>query len=171
MKIIQYKDKKPVIKEDVYGFDSTVIIGDVYIASHVFLLPNIVIRGDLNKILIDEYTNIQDGTVIHTDSNFSTTIGKRVTCGHNVILHGCIVDDDVLLGMGCIVLNGAHIPSKVIIAAGSLIGQNKTLESGYLYAGIPARKVRALVDQDYKYIEQANRIYIDLKQNYQNGSI
>ncbi|HQM89588.1 MAG TPA: hypothetical protein PLI56_05585, partial [Exilispira sp.] len=63
------------------------------------------------------------------------------------------------------------IPSKVIIAAGSLIGQNKTLESGYLYAGIPARKVRALVDQDYKYIEQANRIYIDLKQNYQNGSI
>jgi carbonic anhydrase/acetyltransferase-like protein (isoleucine patch superfamily) len=171
MKIIKYKDKKPVIKDDVYGFDSSVIIGDVYIASHVFLLPNIVIRGDLNKISIDEYTNIQDGTVIHTDYNFSTTIGKRVTCGHNVILHGCIVDDDVLLGMGCIVLNGAHIPSKVIIAAGSLIGQNKILDSGYLYAGIPARKVRALVDQDYKYIEQANQIYIELKQNYQNGSI
>jgi len=168
MEILRYKEKTPVLAKNVFGFNTTVIIGDVKINEDVFLLPNVVIRGDMNYISIDSLTNIQDGSVLHTDYTFPTIVGKRVTVGHNVVLHGCKIDDDVLIGMGSIILNGAHIPSKVIIAAGTLVGQNKELESGWLYAGIPAKKIRQLTDEDLLYIEKAYKAYIDLMNGYQN---
>ncbi len=168
MQILNYKDKRPIIAKSVFGFDTTVIIGDVRIEENVFLLPNTSIRGDMNYIYIDSYTNIQDGSVLHTDYTYPTIVGKRVTVGHNVILHGCRIDDDVLIGMGAIILNGAHIPSNVIIAAGTLVGQNKELESGWLYAGVPAKKIRELTEQDLQYIENAYKAYIDLMNGYQN---
>ncbi len=168
MEILKFKDKSPIIAKNVYGFNSSVIIGDVKIEENVFLLPNIVIRGDMNYIFIDSFSNIQDGSVLHTDYNYPTIVGKRVTIGHNVILHGCKIGDDVLIGMGAIILNGAYVPSKVIIAAGSLVGQNKELESGYLYAGVPAKKLRQLTDEDLLYIENAYKVYVDLMNVYKN---
>jgi carbonic anhydrase/acetyltransferase-like protein (isoleucine patch superfamily) len=166
MQILKYKDKLPQIAENVFGFETTIVIGDVRISENVFLLPNVSIRGDMNHISIDSFTNIQDGTVIHTDWTYPAIIGKRVTVGHNAILHGCEICDDVLIGMGSIILNGAYIPSNVIIAAGSLVGQNKKLESGWLYAGIPAKKVRQLTDEDLTYIEKAYKAYIELMNGY-----
>lgn len=169
MQILNYKEKKPKISENVFGFDTTVIIGDVRISDNVFLLPNVSIRGDMNYISIDSFSNIQDGSVIHTDWTFPAIIGKRVTIGHNVVLHGCTIEDDVLVGMGSIILNGAIIPSNVIIAAGSLVGQNKKLESGWLYAGIPAKKVRQLSTEDLTYIEKAYQAYIELMNGYKSS--
>lgn len=168
MNIMNYKDKTPKISENVFGFDSTTIIGDVRIAENVFLLPNVSIRGDMNYISIDSFSNIQDGSTIHTDWFFPAIIGKRVTVGHNVVLHGCSIEDDVLIGMGSIILNGAYIPSKVIIAAGSLVGQNKKLESGWLYAGIPVKKIRELSEEELIYIEKAYKAYLELMNGYKS---
>src|SRR5690606_23545277 len=112
---------------------------------HCSIWFNAVVRGDVNYIKIGDYSNIQDNVTIHgTYQRNGTDIGNYVNIGHNAIVHGCVIEDYVLIGMGAIVMDRAIIQSRVIIAAGAVVLENSVCESGYLYAGVPAKKIKPL---------------------------
>lgn len=130
---------------DCYIAENATLVGDVILGSECSVWFNAVIRGDVNSIRIGDKTNIQDGAVIHcTYQRAATTIGSNVSVGHNAIVHGCTVEDNVLIGMGAIVMDNAVVQQNCIVAAGAIVLENTVCESGYIYAGIPARKVKQL---------------------------
>lgn len=137
--------KTPKIGENTYIADNAVIVGDVVIGKSCSIWWSAVVRGDVNSIAIGDETNIQDGAVIHcTYQKASTTIGNRVSIGHKAIVHGCIIEDAALVGMGAIVMDNAVVQSNSIVAAGAVILENTIVESGYIYAGVPAKKVKKI---------------------------
>lgn len=133
----------PVIPEDCYIAENATIIGDVIMGKECSVWFNAVIRGDVNSIRMGSRVNVQDGAVIHaTYKTSSTTIGNNVSIGHNAIVHGCTIHDNVLIGMGSIVMDDCVVESNSIIAAGAVLAKNTHVESGSIYAGIPARKIK-----------------------------
>lgn len=128
--------------------NSAIIIGDVRIKPKVSIWPNAVIRGDLNYIEIGELTNVQDGCVIHVTENLPVVIGKNVTIGHNAVVHGCEVENEVLIGMGAVILDGSHIGKGSIIAAGSVVLENQNIPEYSLIAGVPGKLIKKLSPQD-----------------------
>ena len=139
------RGKTPIIGSDCFLTENSVIVGDVILGNRVSIWFNVVIRGDVNSIFIDDDSNIQDNAVVHCTFNKSITeIGKNVTVGHSAIIHGCKIHDYVLVGMGAKILDNAIIESNVIVAANSVVLENQKLESGFLYAGIPAKKIKLL---------------------------
>ena len=154
--------KKPIWGENCFLADNATLIGDVVIGEYSSIWFNTVIRGDVNKIRIGNNVNIQDGSVIHaTYKKSSTSIGNYVSVGHNAIIHGCMIDDYVLIGMGSIIMDNAIINSNTIIAAGSVILENTVVESNSIYGGIPAKKIKR-IDQSKskKEIERIANNYI-----------
>lgn len=142
-------DKTPRIGKDVFLAETAVIIGDVEIGDFCSIWYHTVVRGDVHYIRIGEGTNVQDGAILHcTYQKAPLEIGREVTIGHGAIIHGCIIGNRVLIGMGAIVLDLAHIPDEVIIAAGALVPSKAQLQSGYVYAGIPAKPLRPLSEED-----------------------
>lgn len=143
--ILPIKSKSPKIGEGVFLAPNATLVGNVEIGNSCSVWFNAVIRGDVHEIRIGNYTNIQDGAVIHgTYKKAGTYIGNYVNIGHQAMVHGCTIHDHVLIGMGAIVMDKAIIESQVIIAAGAVVLENTHCESGYLYAGIPAKKIKAL---------------------------
>jgi len=144
MKIIKpVKGKHPQISEDCYIAENATIVGEVSIGTQCSVWFNAVIRGDVHYIKIGNKVNIQDGAVIHaTYKKSPTTIGNNVSIGHNAIVHGCAIHDNVLIGMGSIVMDDCVIESNSIIAAGAIVTKNTRVESGSIYAGIPAKKIK-----------------------------
>ena len=147
----------PSIGEGTFVADTAVIVGDVTIGRDSSIWFNAVLRGDVNTITIGDRTNIQDGAVIHTLYDGSphpsqTHIGNDVSVGHNAIIHGGIIGDNCLIGMGAIILDNAEVPSGCIIAAGALVLSNAKLEPDSLYAGIPARKIRTVTPEQREQI-------------------
>lgn len=143
--ILPVKEKHPVIGENCFIADNATIVGDVVLGEACSVWFTAVIRGDVNAIRIGNQTNIQDGAVIHcTFKKAATTIGHRVSIGHRAIVHGCTLEDEVLIGMGAIVMDHAVVEKHCIIAAGAVVLENTRCESGYIYAGIPARKIKPL---------------------------
>ena len=144
MKIIKpVKGKHPQISEDCYIAENATIVGEVSIGTQCSIWFNAVIRGDVHYIKIGNKVNIQDGAVIHaTYKKSPTTIGNNVSIGHNAIVHGCTIHDNVLIGMGSIVMYDCVIESNSIIAAGAIVTKNTRVESGSIYAGIPAKKIK-----------------------------
>ena len=144
MKIIKpVKGKHPKISEDCYIAENATIVGEVSIGTQCSVWFNAVIRGDVHYIKIGNKVNIQDGAVIHaTYKKSPTTIGNNVSIGHNAIVHGCAIHDNVLIGMGSIVMDDCVIESNSIIAAGAIVTKNTRVESGSIYAGIPAKKIK-----------------------------
>jgi len=137
------KGKSPIIPEDCYVAENATIVGDVSFGASCSVWFNAVIRGDVNYIKIGNKVNIQDGAVIHcTYQKYPTIIGNNVSIGHNAIVHGCVVHDNVLIGMGAIVMDNCTIESNSIIAAGAVITQNTVVTSGSIWAGVPAKKVK-----------------------------
>lgn len=135
--------KRPLWGKDCFFADNATIIGDIVIGDFCSIWFNTVIRGDVNKIRIGNNVNIQDGSVIHaTYKKSSTSVGNCVSVGHNAIIHGCTIDDFVLIGMGSIVMDNAKISSNTIIAAGSVILENTVVEPNSVYGGIPAKKIK-----------------------------
>jgi len=121
------------------------IVGDVVMGKDCSVWFNAVVRGDVNSIRMGDKVNIQDGAVIHaTYQKTKTLIGNNVSIGHNAIVHGCTVEDNVLIGMGAIVMDNAHIGSNTIIAAGAVVLENTQVEAGCIYAGVPAKKVKTI---------------------------
>lgn len=138
---------------------------------------NTVLRGDMNHIVIGRGTNVQDLTMCHVTHKSAAKpdgspliIGDYVTVGHSVILHGCRIGNECLIGMGSIIMDDAVIPDRVMIGAGSLVPPGKTLESGMLYMGRPAKAVRTLTAEEIAYLRYSAENYIRLKNNYLNGS-
>ena len=144
MKIIKpVKGKHPQISEDCYIAENATIVGEVSIGTQCSVWFNAVVRGDVHYIKIGNKVNIQDGAVIHaTYKKSPTTIGNNVSIGHNAIVHGCTIHDNVLIGMGSIVMDDCVIESNSIIAAGAIVTKNTRVESGSIYAGIPAKKIK-----------------------------
>ncbi|AXT18946.1 gamma carbonic anhydrase family protein [Flavobacteriaceae bacterium AU392] len=137
------KGKKPEIADDCYIAENATILGEVSIGEQCSIWFNAVIRGDVNYINIGNKVNVQDGAVIHaTYKTAPTNIGNNVSIGHNAIVHGCTIHDDVLIGMGSIVMDNCVIESNSIIAAGAVVTKNTRVEAGSIYAGIPAKKVK-----------------------------
>ncbi|MBS0026210.1 gamma carbonic anhydrase family protein [Chitinophaga sp. 22321] len=141
--IIPLKGITPEIPEDCFIAPNATIVGDVVMGKGCTVWFNAVIRGDVNSIRLGENVNVQDGAVIHcTYQKSKTIVGNNVSIGHNAILHGCTVDNDVLIGMGAIVMDNAHIASNSIIAAGAVVLSGTNVEPGTIYAGVPAVKVK-----------------------------
>ena len=137
------RGKCPKIEDDCYIAENATIIGEVSIGKQCSIWFNAVIRGDVHYIKIGNKVNIQDGAVIHaTYQKLPTTIGNNVSIGHNAIVHGCTIKDNVLIGMGSIVMDDCIVESHSIIAAGAVVTKNTVVESGSIYAGVPAKKVK-----------------------------
>jgi carbonic anhydrase/acetyltransferase-like protein (isoleucine patch superfamily) len=133
---------------DCYLAENAVLVGDIIMGARCSVWFHAVIRGDVNAIRIGDEVNIQDGAIIHcTYEKAATHIGDRVSIGHGAIVHGCQVASDVLIGMRAIIMDHAEVPSRCLIAAGAVVLENSKLESGFIYAGIPAKKVKEL-DQE-----------------------
>ncbi|UOR05563.1 gamma carbonic anhydrase family protein [Hymenobacter aerilatus] len=161
MLLLPVRGKLPEIGSDCYVADNATIVGDVVLGARCTVWFNAIIRGDVNSIRIGEQTNIQDGVVIHcTYQRAATVIGSRVSIGHRAIVHGCTVEDDVLIGMGAIVMDHAVVGSGCIIAAGAVVLENMQCEPGYLYAGIPARKIKPVTDEQRATIQRTADNYV-----------
>lgn len=141
--------KTPIIPSSCYTAENATVIGDVTMGEECSIWFNAVVRGDVNAIRIGDRVNVQDGAIVHcTYEKASTSIGNDVSIGHNAIVHGCDLKDNVLIGMGAIVMDNAVIESNVIIAAGAVVLENTQTESGWIYAGIPAKKVKELTKEN-----------------------
>lgn len=135
--------KHPEIPDDCYIAENATIVGDVVMGSECSVWFNAVIRGDVHYIKMGNKVNVQDGAVIHaTYQKSPTVIGNNVSIGHNAIVHGCTIHDNVLIGMGSIVMDDCVVESNSIIAAGAVVTQNTRVEAGSIYAGVPAKKVK-----------------------------
>ncbi|NCT10223.1 MAG: gamma carbonic anhydrase family protein [Flavobacteriia bacterium] len=135
--------KSPQIPEDCYIAENATIVGEVIVGKQCSIWFNAVIRGDVHYIKMGNKVNIQDGAVIHaTYLKSPTNIGNNVSIGHNAIVHGCTIHDNVLVGMGAIIMDDCIIESNSIIAAGAVVTKNTIVESGSIYAGVPAKKVK-----------------------------
>lgn len=173
MTIRTYQDITPNIESSAFVDDSSIVIGDVVIGKDSSVWPLTTIRGDVNAIRIGERTNIQDGSVLHVThphaaepDGFALTIGSNVTVGHKVILHGCRIDDDCLIGMGVVIMDGAIVRHQVLVGAGGLVPPGKELESGYLWLGSPVKRIRELTSEEKKWIEYSSGHYVDLKNKH-----
>ena len=169
-----FKQHTPDIGKDVFVDESAVVIGQVEIGHDSSVWPNTTIRGDVNRIKIGANTSVQDGSVLHVTHDhtnkhpggFPLTVGSQVTIGHNVVLHGCTVEDNCLIGMGAIILDGAHLEKNVFLASGALVSPGKRLQSGYLYVGSPAKKLRLLTDEELAGLQYSAEHYVRLKNDY-----
>ncbi|MEO8253818.1 MAG: gamma carbonic anhydrase family protein [Flavobacterium sp.] len=145
MLIKSVNGKSPSIPEDCYVAENATIVGDVSFGSSCSVWFNAVLRGDVNYIKIGNKVNIQDGVVVHcTYQKYPTIIGNNVSIGHNAIVHGCVIQDNVLIGMGAIVMDNCIVESNSIVAAGAVVTQNTVITSGSIWAGVPAKKVKDL---------------------------
>ncbi|MCZ2102512.1 MAG: gamma carbonic anhydrase family protein [Chitinophagales bacterium] len=137
------RGKSPEIPEDCYIAENATIVGDVVMGKSCSVWFNAVIRGDVNYIRMGNRVNVQDGAIIHcTFEKYPTQIGHNVSIGHHAIVHGCTIHDNVLIGMGAIVMDDCVIEPNTIIAAGAIVTQHTHVESGCIYAGIPAKKIK-----------------------------
>lgn len=153
--------KLPSFGQECFFAENSVITGDVYIGNQCTIWYNAVIRGDVNTIQIGNKVNIQDGAVIHaTYQKYATTIGNNVSVGHNAIVHGCTIHDNVLIGMGSIVMDGCIVESDSIIAAGAVVTEHTIVESGSIYAGIPARKIKNISESQKEALRKTADNYV-----------
>jgi carbonic anhydrase/acetyltransferase-like protein (isoleucine patch superfamily) len=169
----RYKNVSPQIGQSVYIDSSSVLVGEISIGDDSSVWPLVAARGDVNYIQIGMRTNIQDGSVLHVThknpenpAGFPLIIGNDVTIGHKVMLHGCKINDRVLVGMGSIILDGAIIEDEVMIGAGSLVPPNKRLVSGYLYVGSPVKQARPLSDKERAFLQTSADNYVANKNDY-----
>lgn len=148
----------PTFKNDCWFAPNATLIGDIRMGEFCTVWFNAVVRGDVNSIVIGDHTNIQDGAVIHcTYQKAATTIGNYVSIGHNAIIHGCTIEDNVLIGMGAIVMDGAVVEEGAIVAAGAIVTQGKRVEKGTIYAGNPARLLKQVSEEQREFnIRTAN---------------
>ncbi|MCC2616886.1 gamma carbonic anhydrase family protein [Aestuariibacter halophilus] len=173
MAIRPYKDKHPQFGQRCYIDESAVIVGDIQTGDDVSIWPLVAARGDVNHMRIGERTNVQDGTVLHVTrksaqhpKGYPLIIGDDVTIGHKCMLHGCTLGSRILVGMGAIIMDGAVVEDDVFIGAGCLVPPGKTLKSGYLYVGSPAKQARPINEGERAFLKQSAENYVQLKEDY-----
>jgi carbonic anhydrase/acetyltransferase-like protein (isoleucine patch superfamily) len=165
--IRSYQGIAPTIPESCYVDESAQVIGDVVLGEHASLWMNAVLRGDVHAIRIGAYSNVQDCSVLHgMKEQYGVFVGEYVTVGHSVTLHGCVVENRCLIGMGSIILNGARIGAGSIIAAGTLIPERTIVEPGSLWMGSPGKFCRKLDQKDQETILRYVKNYLGYKESY-----
>ena len=173
MDLRRFENRTPELGARVYVDPAALVIGAVSIGDDASLWPFVVVRGDVNEIVIGARTNVQDASVLHVthDGPYSQggrplLIGDEVTVGHQCLLHACTIGSRVLVGMGSIVMDGAVVDEDVMIAAGSLVSPHKRLARGFLYQGRPAQQVRSLTDQELEMLRYSAAHYLRLKDRH-----
>ena len=161
--LVEYKGKRPVIGERVFLAEGARLIGDVTIGNDSSVFYNAVLRADLASIVVGERTNIQDNVSVHLSMDEGVVIGNEVTVGHHAVLHACTIDDNVLIGMGAIVMDGAHIKKNCIVGAGAIVTQGKEFPEGSLILGSPAHVVRELTEDEIRKAHEGVEHYIVAK--------
>jgi carbonic anhydrase/acetyltransferase-like protein (isoleucine patch superfamily) len=149
--------------------EHAIVIGNVSLGARVSVWPTAVIRGDSDAITIGDDSNVQDGTVIHADEGVPTTIGKRVAIGHRAVVHGSTVEDDCLIAMGAILLNGVHVGTGSIVAAGAMCPEGMKIPPHSLALGIPARVIREVTSDERERIKKTVSSYVHLQAEHQRG--
>ncbi|UUO25212.1 gamma carbonic anhydrase family protein [Colwellia sp. M166] len=166
--IYRLADTSPSLHDNNFIAPNATLIGDVVLSEHVSIWFNVVIRADMATVKIGENTNIQDGSILHVDTGFPMTIGRDVTVGHKVMLHGCTIGDNTLVGMNAVVLNGANIGKNCLIGANSLVTENMQVPDGHLVLGSPAKIIKALDDSTREMFTQSAKHYVENGQRYLN---
>lgn len=156
----------PVIATDAFLAPSCSLLGEVTVGARASVWYGTVVRADAGEVIVGAETNLQDGCVLHADPGFALTVGARVSVGHRAVLHGCTVADDVLVGMSATVLNGARIGPWCLIAAGAVVLQGADIPEGSLVAGVPAKVVRPLRDDERQMITLNAQAYLHLAEQH-----
>ena len=169
MSIYQLDDLVPEVHPDAYVADSAQVIGEVSLAEDSSVWYGSVIRGDSDRISVGAGSNIQDASVLHADKGFPLTIGERVTVGHQVMLHGCTIGDESLIGIGAVVLNGARIGRHCLVGAGSLVTEGKEFPDNSLIMGSPAKVVRELSPEQAQRLRQSALNYVANAARHRDG--
>jgi len=159
----------PFVHPTAFVHEHAIVIGNVSLGERVSVWPTAVIRGDSAAITIGDDSNVQDGTVIHADEGLPTKIGKRVAIGHRAVVHGSTVDDDCLIAMGAILLNGVHVGAGSIVAAGALCPEGMKIPPNSLALGIPARVIRQVTSEERTRIQKTVESYIALQAEHRRG--
>ncbi len=170
--ILPYNNIYPQLADDVFIAPSAWVIGDVVIGSRSSIWFHTVVRGDEHYIRIGNETNVQDHATLHgTPVDYPLEIGNRVTIGHGAIVHGCLIEDECMIGMGAIIMDGAKIGKGSLIAAGSLVTQGLVVPAGSLVVGSPAKVIKTLDETEHKRMLRSVTNYLQLIATYQNGAL
>ncbi len=159
----------PQVAEDAWVAPGATVVGDVHLAAQTSVWFGAVLRGDVERLTIGRGTNIQDNSVLHSDPGQPLVLGERVTVGHMVMLHGCLVGDEALIGIGSVVLNGARIGARSIVGAGSLVTEGKVFPDGVLIIGSPARVVRPLTAEEIARLPGSAERYMERAAQYRRS--
>lgn len=168
--IRSFRGITPSIAVSAYVDPSAALIGDVSVGERSSIWPHVTIRGDVDHIHIGAETSIQDGTVLHCDAGLPLTIGDRVTVGHSVVLHGCTIEDDALIGIGAIVLNEARIGKGAVVAAGSLVPEGMQVPPATLVMGVPAKPRRPVTPEEQSRFAEGAQHYVEKAAIYREES-
>jgi carbonic anhydrase/acetyltransferase-like protein (isoleucine patch superfamily) len=169
MAVFQLDAFVPQIADTAWIADNAQVMGEVQLDAHASVWFSSVLRGDSAKITVGEGSNVQDGSVLHADEGMPLTIGKYVTIGHLVQLHGCTIGDESLIGIGAIVLNGAKIGKNCLVGAGALVTEGKEFPDGSMILGSPAKVVRELSPDQIKSLRQSAQHYVDNAKRFRSG--
>jgi acetyltransferase-like isoleucine patch superfamily enzyme len=169
MAIYELEQVSPTLCESAWVADSAQVMGRVDLGAHTSIWFGVVIRGDTESISIGEGSNIQDGSVLHADVGQPLRVGRHVTVGHKVMLHGCTIGDESLIGIGAIILNGAKIGKNCLVGAGSLVTEGKEFPDGSLIVGSPAKVVRSLSPDQMAFLRLSAQHYIENAQRFKAG--
>jgi carbonic anhydrase/acetyltransferase-like protein (isoleucine patch superfamily) len=164
--IAGFLGRSPRVATSAFVAPGAFVAGDVTIGEEASIWPGCSLRGDIAPIVIGAHSNIQDGSVVHVADDLPAIVGEWVTVGHKAIVHACEIEDEVLIGMGSIILDRAVVQKHVLLGAGSLVPEGRVLESGHLYLGRPAKMVRPLTDEEIAYFNYSAEHYVALAQSY-----
>ena len=172
MTFYSFGDQIPLVASDAFVADNAAVIGDVEIGAGASVWFACTLRGDDHKITIGPRTNVQDGTVIHVfEDKHPTTIGADVTIGHNAMLHGCIVEDLAMIGIGAVVLDGAYVETGAVVAAGAMLSPGKRVRAGELWAGVPAKLLRPVTEAERVFIRDNALHYARRAAQFRGGHV
>ena len=169
MALYQLDEHRPQVHETAWVAENAQVMGAVTLARDASVWFGSTLRGDTETIEIGEGSNIQDSAVVHADHGLPVRVGRHVTVGHMVMLHGCTIGDESLIGIGAVVLNGAEIGRNCLVAAGSLVTEGKTFPDGSMIMGSPARVVRQLTPEQIEGLRQSARHYVENARRFKNG--
>ncbi|NLL61413.1 MAG: gamma carbonic anhydrase family protein [Candidatus Atribacteria bacterium] len=168
--ILRYRNKTPAIDKTSFVAENAALIGEVYIGKYSSIWFSAVLRGDINYISVGDYTSVQDGVVIHVTKTLPSKVGNYVTIGHGAILHGCIIDDFVLIGSGANVLDEVIIGKNSIVAAGAVITPKTVIPANSMVMGIPGKVVRTISPEEVSFLREHAEEYVQLMKSYQENS-
>ena len=172
MSIRTFQGKRPIYPDSAYVDTSAVLIGDVVLGEDVSIWPQSVVRGDVHSIRIGAGSNVQDGSILHVSHadkyspGYPLTIGRGVTIGHQAVVHACSVGDYCLVGIAAVIMDGAVLEDYVMLGAGAVVPPGRTLKSGHLYLGSPAKQARLLQEGEREFLEYSSHHYMELKNAY-----